>query len=73
MRVLEEVSTNARYNPSDYLGPLSTLLRRKNGSGAPAPEGDWSAASAWRQLEEVRLALARNLARAIIVGFDNPF
>jgi nuclear pore complex protein Nup85 len=36
-----------------------------------AVEGDWS--EAWRKLEEVRLALARNLARAVIVGFDNPF
>jgi nuclear pore complex protein Nup85 len=74
MRVLEEVSTNARFNPSDYLGPLLTLLRRKTGAGAVAEaavEGDWS--EAWRKLEEVRLALARNLARAVIVGFDNPF
>lgn len=26
-----------------------------------------------RKLDQVRLALARNLARALVVGFENPF
>lgn len=71
MRVLEEVSTNARYNPKDFLGPLSMYLRRKNGMDKAVEAGDWS--MPLRKLEEVRLALARNLARAIVVGFDGPF
>lgn len=87
MRVLEDVSTNARYNPHDYLGQLSTLLRRttatpaaktatkgkgndKEAVAVPVVE-DWTAS--WRKLEEVRLALARNLARAVVVGFDDAF
>lgn len=67
LRVLEEVTSNASFAPDDYLSQLSQILLRQN----PGDVKDMSAAL--RKLEEVRLALARNLARALVVGFDNPF
>ncbi len=70
---MEEVTTNARFNPDDYLGPLSTMLRRKAKDTAQTKESEKVYDAARRKLEEVRLALARNLARALVAGFDTPF
>lgn len=83
MRVLEEVSSNSRYAAEDYLPRLSRYLRRKssiasdeNGTGrrveVDRPFDEKAQLDAWNKLEEVRLALARNLARALVVGFDDP-
>jgi nuclear pore complex protein Nup85 len=75
--VLEEVMTNASFAPKDYLEQLILLLGRKEErggqrlvNGAADRQG---MEIAIRKMEEVRLALARNLARALVVGFDNPF
>jgi nuclear pore complex protein Nup85 len=82
LRVLEEVMSNASFAQDDYLGQLALVLvsQRKVGSDQ---RGDGKAEAlldikqgmedAQRKMEEVRLALARNLARALVVGFDNPF
>lgn len=82
LRVLEEVMSNASFAQDDYLGQLALVLasRRKAGN---EQRGDGKAQAildrkqgmedAQRKMEEVRLALARNLARALVVGFDNPF
>lgn len=72
MRVLEEVSVNATYNPRDYLDQSSTLLRRTTKAAGKNVEREDRSMSL-RKLEEVRLALARNLARAMVMGFDGPF
>lgn len=80
LRVLEEVMPNATFAPMDYLLQLSQYLRR-DAQGEPVepvkvvtPEEEKRGMSiALRKMEEVRLALARNLARALVSGFDNPF
>ena len=61
---------NASFAPNEYLGQLVQYIRRKE--GAPG-EGNDGMILARRKMEEVRLALARNLARALVDGFDNPF
>ena len=63
MRVLEEVTVYADFAADEYLAQLTTHLRGSTRGHA----------AALNKLEEVRLALARNLARALVVGFDNPF
>ncbi len=92
LRVLEEVSSNSTYAPSEYLSQVERHLDRQRSSSASSskqqkseekvengntrvkskPEGEKYVAT-YRKLEEVRLALGRNLARALVVGFDNPF
>lgn len=81
MRVLEEVLANAKFAPEEYLRQLCSYLAREEGAkangevnGATDKEDkkDDSVAAAERKLEVVRLALARNLSRAL-VGGDGPF
>ena len=60
MRVLEDVKNGAAVAPEAYLGQLAVYLR-----------GDTS--TALRKLEEVRLALARNLARSLVVDIHEPY
>ncbi|ORY28255.1 Nup85 nucleoporin-domain-containing protein [Naematelia encephala] len=69
LRVLEDVTTHASFAPSDYLSQVSMVVHRQ--AGQTQSSKDLSAA--WKKLEEVRLALARNLSRALVTGFDNPF
>lgn len=69
MRVLEEVMGNATFAHNDYLGQLAVYLDSRNKSkqtqGDKTSGGrDWT--SAREKMEEVRLALARNLARALV-------
>jgi nuclear pore complex protein Nup85 len=79
LRVLDEVTQNSSYAPEEYLDSLIIYLQRSEASTATAtgqavekvtkmglPEAN-------RKLDQVRLALARNLARALVVGFENPF
>ena len=82
LRVLEEVTSNSVYAPQEYLYNLIVYLERHSASTAGQAKqstldiGETSrrgAEGAYRKLEQVRLALARNLARALVVGFENPF
>lgn len=81
MRVLEEVLSNSKFAPATYLGQLWRYLERKEGgaNGAGVANGHTKNAkdeeregiqAALRKLEVVRLALARNLSRALVVGDD---
>lgn len=70
LRVLQEVLSNASFAPNEYLLQLTRYLRRK---GEVVREDKAGIGLALRKMDEVRLALARNLARALVVGFDNPF
>jgi len=70
LRVLQEVVSSSTFAPNEYLSQLAQYLRRKEGIAGNTKNGT---ALARRKMEEVRLALARNLARALVVGFDNPF
>ncbi|KAK4687468.1 nuclear pore complex protein Nup85, partial [Tremellales sp. Uapishka_1] len=60
LRVLEEVMSNATFAP-EYLAQVNTYLQRVNEKQAAKEDSG-------RKLEQVRLALARNLARALVVG-----
>ena len=73
MRVLEDVELHAAYAQEEYLGTLIRHLMRTSGKEASdtVPAADYDEAR--RKLEEVRLAMARNLARALVVDFDSPF
>lgn len=76
MRVLEDVKSNSAYAPDEYLGQLQVLLERVQGEEASKVTGkhkepDYSVAL--RKLDEVRLALARNLARAMVLNINDPF
>jgi nuclear pore complex protein Nup85 len=86
LRVLEEVMANASFAQEDYLGQLALVLvsqrkaepkegsdQRGDGKAEAALDKKQGMDEAQRKMEEVRLALARNLARALVVGFDNPF
>ncbi|EIW66274.1 hypothetical protein TREMEDRAFT_70200 [Tremella mesenterica DSM 1558] len=94
LRVLEEITSNSTYAPTEYLAQLGQLLLRLSSeiklSGKMTTEMNGSLDNskgmikktqgsedgislAIRKLEEARLALARNLARALVVGFDAPF
>ncbi|ORX33416.1 Nup85 nucleoporin-domain-containing protein [Kockovaella imperatae] len=77
MRVLEDVESNAIVAPDMYLGDLVSHLRRKQeqgqGEGLSLHGGKASLADARTTLDQVRLALARNLARAMVMDFDTPF
>ena len=70
LRILEEVMSNATFSQNEYLAQLVQYLRRQEGI---ASDGSTGLALARRKMEEVRLALARNLARALVAGFDSPF
>ena len=72
MRVLEDVTSNADFAPSDYLEQLAIYLGRVDGKDDSRGMTDETYAVALRKLEVVRLALARNLARAVI-DIDDPF
>ena len=61
---------NASFAQNEYLLQLTQYLRRKGGKFVDEKAGS---SLAWRKMEEVRLALARNLARALVVGIDTPF
>jgi nuclear pore complex protein Nup85 len=81
LRILDEVTQNSAYAPEEYLSSLTIYLQRSEASeSAPAPTPVEAAKTtkiglleAHRKLDQVRLALARNLARALVVGFENPF
>jgi nuclear pore complex protein Nup85 len=70
---------NSTFAPSDYLTQIVEYMQRKSRSTTDGNEKEGPGSKvvdytpALRKLEEVRLALARNLARALVVGFDNPF
>lgn len=82
MRVLEEVLENSKFAPATYLGQLWRFLERKEGgaNGAGGANGHTKNAkdeeregtqAALRKLEIVRLALARNLSRALVVDDED--
>lgn len=81
LRVLEEVYANAAFAEEDYLGQLVQYLRRtlntpsakEEGQSVKKNEKKVTMEDARRKMEEVRLAISRNLARAMVAGFDNPF
>lgn len=89
MRVLEEVCSNAKFAPVDYLRQLWRYLQNQeheeaangvaNGTGEGKKLEDvkeqqkHGVEAAECKLEIVRLALARNLSRALVVGGDGPF
>ena len=79
LRILDEVTQNSSYASEEYLYSLVIYLRRDE-----SPESSTTTqtvetitkaglAEAHRKLDQVRLAVARNLARSLVVGFDNPF
>lgn len=80
--MLEEVTSNSTYAPQEYLYNLVVYLERHSASATTEKKqstldiGETTkrgSEEAYRKLEQVRLALARNLARALVVGFENPF
>ncbi|WWC89869.1 uncharacterized protein L201_004797 [Kwoniella dendrophila CBS 6074] len=81
LRVLEEVKSNASFAKQDYLEQLIQYLQRlssdkviENGESNSVAEGKKvTYGDGWKKLDQVRLALARNLARALVNGFDSPF
>ncbi|WWC60964.1 uncharacterized protein I303_103541 [Kwoniella dejecticola CBS 10117] len=77
LRVLEEVKSNALFASTEYLGGLFVYLHRsdlKDQSDAEDKEDEVvKYDEAWKKLDQVRLALARNLARSLVNGFDGPF
>lgn len=81
LRILEEVTSNSSFAPEEYLYSLIVYLQRQTATSSTNTSSEASIeattkqgqAGAHRRLDEVRLALARNLARALVVGFENPF
>lgn len=81
LRVLEEVYANAAFAEEEYLGQLVQCLQRTLNTPAAEEEGHIikknekkvTVKDAKRRMEEVRLAISRNLARAMVAGFDSPF
>lgn len=81
MRTLEDILGNARFAPVDYLNLLWRYLERTqpvaNGggksNGAKEKKDDVKAHTedALAKLEVVRLALARNLSRAMVAGLES--
>ncbi|WVQ78536.1 hypothetical protein IAT38_000622 [Cryptococcus sp. DSM 104549] len=69
LRILEDVLAHATYADEMYLGPAAVYLLRVD--PAAGKKGDLGEVR--RKLEEVRLALGRNLARALVAGFDEAF
>ncbi|WVQ71710.1 hypothetical protein IAR50_001251 [Cryptococcus sp. DSM 104548] len=73
LRILEEVLTNASFAEEEYLGQIALYLDHrspKQEQGKKSGKGKASAHDARRKLEEARLALSRNLARAMVSGLD---
>ena len=69
---------NSSFAPEEYLSNLIIYLARSEGLAVETNLGveaitKKGRSGADRKLEQVRLALARNLARALVVGFENPF
>lgn len=82
LRILEEVKSNSSYAPEEFLFNLVVYLERQTAQvdAAQVPSTlnigktvQRGRVEAYRKLDQVRLALARNLARALVVGFENPF
>jgi nuclear pore complex protein Nup85 len=78
LRVLDEVTQNSNYAPEEYLDSLIIYLQRSEASTTVSGQAvekvtRMGLPEANRKLDQVRLALARNLARALVVGFENPF
>jgi nuclear pore complex protein Nup85 len=78
LRVLDEVTQNSSYAPEEYLDSLIIYLQRSESTATAAGQvaekvTEMGMPEANRKLDQVRLALARNLARALVVGFENPF
>lgn len=65
MRILEDVLSNSAFAPDEHLRQLEAFLANRGGKGVG---GSYSAAL--RKLEEVRLASARNLARAMVLNIN---
>lgn len=78
MRVLEDVLANARFAPGDYLRQLWRYIQRQEKGGlqdakpasGKAEDIKQETEIALQRLELVRLALARNLSRAMVAGLD---
>jgi nuclear pore complex protein Nup85 len=78
MRILEDILGAARFAPHDYLHMLWEYLERTEpqsgkgkANGATKKESKAEQEeSALRKLEVVRLALARNLSRAMVAGLE---
>jgi nuclear pore complex protein Nup85 len=75
---LDEVTQNSTYAPEEYLDSLVIYLQRSEAMPTVTGQATESRPKlglpeANRKLDQVRLALARNLARALVVGFENPF
>lgn len=66
MRGLEELLSHSTFAPQEYLHQLAVYLARREGRDVSV--SDHSAAL--RKLEEVRLASARNLARAMVLDIN---
>ena len=74
MRVLEDVLDSAQYAPSEYLSQLELFLNHRAEAPSDAVEGGKEEyVRAIRKLEEVRLALARNLARSLVLNVNDQF
>ncbi|OXG31619.1 nuclear pore complex protein Nup85 [Cryptococcus neoformans Ze90-1] len=81
LRVLEEVYANAAFAEEEYLGQLVQYLQRTLNTPSAEEERHITKKSekkvtmedARRKMDEVRLAISRNLARAMVAGFDSPF
>ncbi|ODN98518.1 nuclear pore complex protein Nup85 [Cryptococcus wingfieldii CBS 7118] len=73
LRILEEVITNASFAEEEYLGQIALYLDHrspKQEQGSKSGKGKATTHDARRKLEEARLALSRNLARAMVSGLD---
>lgn len=79
IRKLEDILGNAQFAPVDYLHLLWRYLERvepatsngqANGTVAKTDDTKEQTENALRKLEVVRLALARNLSRAMVAGLE---
>ena len=69
MRILEDVIVNSSHAPEAYLGQLERHLRRIE----KRDEATKGYNLALKKLEEVRLACARNLARAVVLYINDQY
>ncbi|WVQ69924.1 uncharacterized protein L199_008147 [Kwoniella botswanensis] len=72
LRVLEEVKVNSSFAKQDYLEQLIQYLQRLSGDYDDKTK-KIGYEDGYKKLDQVRLALARNLARSLVGGFDSPF
>ncbi|WWD09982.1 hypothetical protein V865_008114 [Kwoniella europaea PYCC6329] len=72
LRVLEEVKVNSSFAKQDYLEQLIKYLQRLSDDDVNTKKKIWYE-DGYKKLDQVRLALARNLARSLVGGFDSPF